>query len=65
MQILAVGISRSATESLGNPPKAWPQKIATTTGGYHAKAVRNIIVFGAVVVVVLGFLVAWKVGVCP
>lgn len=46
----------------GNPPKAWAERIAVTTAGYHAKAVRNMMVFGAVVVVVLGFLVAWKVG---
>jgi hypothetical protein len=48
----------------GNPPKAWAERIATTTAGYHAKAVRNMIVFGAVAVVLLGFLVAWKVGRC-
>ena len=48
----------------GNPPKAWAERIAATTAGYHAKAVRNMIVFGAVVMVVVGFLVAWKVGRC-
>lgn len=47
----------------GNPPKAWAERIAVTTAGYHAKAVRNMIVFGAVVVVVVGLLAA-KVGGC-
>jgi hypothetical protein len=47
----------------GNPPRAWAERIAKTTAAYHTKAVRNMMVFGAVVVVVLSFMLV-KVGRC-
>ena len=33
----------------GNPPKAWAERIAKTTADYHAKAIRNMVLFGAVI----------------
>lgn len=46
----------------GNPPQAWTERIARTTAAYHARAVRNMRLFGAVVVV--NFSLVAKVWVC-
>ncbi|KAL3441866.1 hypothetical protein BJX65DRAFT_321989 [Aspergillus insuetus] len=43
----------------GNPPKAWAERIARTTEVYHQRAVKNMAIFGAGVVGVLGVVVAW------
>ncbi|KAL4909563.1 hypothetical protein BDW74DRAFT_187620 [Aspergillus multicolor] len=43
----------------GNPPQAWAERIAVTTKEYHQRAVRNMFVFGAVFVGVLGVAGAW------
>ncbi|KAL3475531.1 hypothetical protein BJX99DRAFT_157738 [Aspergillus californicus] len=42
----------------GNPPQAWAERIVKTTGEFHARALRNMVLFGAVVVVVSSFFVA-------
>ncbi|CEL10079.1 hypothetical protein ASPCAL13206 [Aspergillus calidoustus] len=42
----------------GNPPQAWAERIARTTEVYHRRAVRNMALFGAVVVGVFGVGVA-------
>ncbi|KAL2816036.1 hypothetical protein BDW59DRAFT_175905 [Aspergillus cavernicola] len=46
----------------GNPPAAWAERIARTTGDFHARALRNMILFGAVVVGVSSFIVGKGVG---
>lgn len=46
----------------GNPPQAWAERIAVTTAEYHARAVRNMTLFGAVVVAVGGYTIARSVG---
>lgn len=46
----------------GNPPQTWAERIAVTTAEYHARAVRNMILFGAVVVVVGGYTIAGLLG---
>ncbi|KAE8359238.1 hypothetical protein BDV27DRAFT_168713 [Aspergillus caelatus] len=43
----------------GNPPKAWAERIARTMEVHHRRAVRNMIVFFAVVGVGLGVWGAW------
>ncbi|KAE8141215.1 hypothetical protein BDV38DRAFT_203296 [Aspergillus pseudotamarii] len=43
----------------GNPPKAWAERIARTMEVHHRRAVRNMVVFFAVVGVVLGVCGAW------
>ncbi|KAL4807884.1 hypothetical protein BDV18DRAFT_109672 [Aspergillus unguis] len=42
----------------GNPPEAWKERIAITTREYHQRAVRNMLIFGAVLVAGLGWLCA-------
>ncbi|KAL4779905.1 hypothetical protein BJX76DRAFT_364838 [Aspergillus varians] len=42
----------------GNPPRAWAERIAVTTAAYHARALRNMLLVGAVVVVGVGYAVA-------
>ncbi|KAJ5319809.1 hypothetical protein PENANT_c026G05592 [Penicillium antarcticum] len=36
---------------VGNPPKAWAERIAVTMQGHHERALRNMGIFGAVLVV--------------
>ncbi|KAE8341883.1 hypothetical protein BDV24DRAFT_163106 [Aspergillus arachidicola] len=43
----------------GNPPKAWAERIARTMEVHHRRAVRNMVLFFAVVGVVLGVWGAW------
>ncbi|KAB8223157.1 hypothetical protein BDV33DRAFT_228634 [Aspergillus novoparasiticus] len=43
----------------GNPPKAWAERIARTMEVHHGRAVRNMVLFFAVVGVVLGVWGAW------
>ncbi|KAL4862290.1 hypothetical protein BDV12DRAFT_207324 [Aspergillus spectabilis] len=38
----------------GNPPRAWAERIARTTVDYHKRAIRNMVLWGAVVVGVSG-----------
>jgi hypothetical protein len=42
----------------GNPPQAWAERIARTTEVYHRRALRNMAIFGAGVVGVIGVVVA-------
>ncbi|KAL2796620.1 hypothetical protein BJX66DRAFT_323912 [Aspergillus keveii] len=42
----------------GNPPQAWAERIARTTEVYHIRALRNMAIFGAGVVGVIGVVVA-------
>ncbi|KAL3460917.1 hypothetical protein BJX64DRAFT_300446 [Aspergillus heterothallicus] len=42
----------------GNPPRAWEERIARTTAQYQRRAVRNMLVTAAVVVGVLGVVLA-------
>ncbi|KAL4800836.1 hypothetical protein BDV19DRAFT_383855 [Aspergillus venezuelensis] len=46
----------------GNPPKAWAERIAVTTRDYHRKAVRNMVLWGALVVGLTGVAVARRRG---
>ncbi|KAL4921334.1 hypothetical protein BDW62DRAFT_174481 [Aspergillus aurantiobrunneus] len=39
----------------GNRPQAWAERIAVTTADYHVRAVRNMVLFGAVVVGLAGY----------
>ncbi|PLB49314.1 hypothetical protein P170DRAFT_179998 [Aspergillus steynii IBT 23096] len=45
----------------GNPPREWVERIARTMEGHHRRAVRNLVVFGAVVGVVVAMLVVYVV----
>ncbi|KAL4954352.1 hypothetical protein BDW69DRAFT_194080 [Aspergillus filifer] len=46
----------------GNPPQAWAERIALTTKDYHRKALRNMLIWGAVVVGLTGVAVARRRG---
>lgn len=43
----------------GNPPKAWAERIARTMEMHHQRAVRNMLIFGAIIFVGVALCLAY------